>query len=125
MKPRDGRKGTLRIVRPRLGQAEDDHGAVPHEARHAASERRDLALNKLLEIRKQVARPLPAESFGQAGEPGQIEKHNGRILLDGMLEKMRILQDPVEEKRRLELGELGSLAGQALLDLPIERDPGG
>ena len=73
-----------------------------HEAFDVAVIAQCLVFDNRVKLFQEIARALRAELLAQAGEAGEIDEQDRRILLHGLQQKPRIFRKRIGDGRRLE-----------------------
>jgi hypothetical protein len=82
-----------RVVVARVGQAEEDHGSVAHEARDETVATDRFLINETVKLFQQRTGVVRSERLAQPGEAGQIHENDRRLLAHGLAEKVRISRE--------------------------------
>lgn len=97
VKARDRQDCARSIVRSRLGEAENDHCPVAHEADNESFMRYDIALDQRLEFGEQITGRFRSEGLGQSGEARQVQEHDRNVLMNALFQKSGVFQDMPDE----------------------------
>ena len=99
------------ILRRGIGQPEQDHCAIAHEAGDDALMAHRLLIDERMKAPQHLARFIEGQKLAQAREARQVDEDHGCLLAHRLRRKAGILGQPLGEARRLEAAQGSALHG--------------